>query len=69
MISECALAIALEKDRLPRMAREGGMLTPATAFGDVLIKRLEASGSFSFESHVISPEIDCTLGEDERKQR
>jgi len=69
MISECALAIALERDNLSRMAQEGGILTPATAFGDVLIRRLEASGSFSFESHVITPEVDCTLGEEERKQR
>ncbi|KAH9934322.1 NAD(P)-binding protein [Fomitopsis serialis] len=68
MISESALAIVLEKDKLPRMAQEGGILTPATAFGDVLIRRLEACGSFSFESHVITPEESCTLGEEERKQ-
>ncbi|KAH9934334.1 uncharacterized protein B0H18DRAFT_869821 [Fomitopsis serialis] len=36
MIPESALAIVLEKDKLPRMAQEGGILTPATAFGDVL---------------------------------
>ncbi|KAH9834188.1 Saccharopine dehydrogenase-domain-containing protein [Rhodofomes roseus] len=63
MVSECALAIALEKDRLPRMAQGGGILTPATAFGDVLVRRLEGTGAFSFESHVFSPE------EESRKQR
>ncbi|KZT69673.1 hypothetical protein DAEQUDRAFT_726308 [Daedalea quercina L-15889] len=56
MVAECALSAALEGDKLPRMAKEGGMLTPATAFGDVLVKRLEASGAFTFESDVFTPE-------------
>ncbi|KDQ56275.1 hypothetical protein JAAARDRAFT_59177 [Jaapia argillacea MUCL 33604] len=51
MISECALALALEQDALPR--REGGVLTPVTALGDVLVKRLKDTGRFEFESEVL----------------
>jgi short subunit dehydrogenase-like uncharacterized protein len=41
MLSECALALVLERDRLPGRA---GVLTPAVAFGDVLVDRLKAAG-------------------------
>lgn len=63
MISECALALALERSALPWRAQEGGVLTPATAFGDVLVRRLEATGVFQFESGVVAPEAES------RKQR
>jgi short subunit dehydrogenase-like uncharacterized protein len=38
---------------LPALARKGGILTPATAFGDVLVTRLEETGRFQFESQVV----------------
>ncbi|MGY1771849.1 saccharopine dehydrogenase family protein [Blastococcus sp. SYSU D00813] len=41
MLGESALALALDGDRLPARA---GSLTPATAFGDVLVDRLRAAG-------------------------
>jgi len=41
MLGEAALALALDVDRLPDRA---GSLTPATAMGDVLVKRLRAAG-------------------------
>ncbi|MGY2129521.1 saccharopine dehydrogenase family protein [Blastococcus sp. SYSU DS0617] len=41
MLGESALALALDEDRLPDRA---GSLTPATAFGDVLVERLRAAG-------------------------
>lgn len=41
MLGESALALALEADHLPRRA---GVLTPATAIGDVLVERLRAHG-------------------------
>lgn len=41
MLAESALALALDEDRLPRRA---GVLTPATAIGDVLVDRLRAQG-------------------------
>ena len=41
MLGESALCLALDRDRLPVRA---GMLTPATAMGDVLVARLRAAG-------------------------
>jgi short subunit dehydrogenase-like uncharacterized protein len=41
MLGESALALALDEERLPAMA---GVLTPATAMGDVLADRLRAAG-------------------------
>ncbi len=41
MLGESALALALDEDRLPHRA---GVLTPATAIGDVLVERLRAHG-------------------------
>jgi short subunit dehydrogenase-like uncharacterized protein len=53
MIVECALSLVLEADHLPPFAKRGGVLTPMTAFGDVLIERLKASGRITIESEVI----------------
>ena len=66
MISESALSFLLplvsksRKDKpkdnlhaLPPLAREGGILTPMTAFGDVLLERLEETGRFEFSSSII----------------
>ncbi|EKM53778.1 uncharacterized protein PHACADRAFT_260290, partial [Phanerochaete carnosa HHB-10118-sp] len=58
MISEAALALLLSRAELPDVAREGGVLTPASALGDVLVKRLQNSGRFEFESEVILSEED-----------
>ncbi|WP_018155587.1 saccharopine dehydrogenase family protein [Demetria terragena] len=45
MLGESALALALERDRCPLPAgMTGGVLTPATALGGVLIERLRAHG-------------------------
>lgn len=38
---------------LPALARKGGILTPMTAFGDVLLQRLEETGRFEFSSSII----------------
>ncbi|KAF5363351.1 hypothetical protein D9756_000263 [Leucocoprinus leucothites] len=66
MISESALCLVLPADSkesapetaraaLPLLARRGGgILTPMTAFGDVLIKRLEATGRFEFSSSIVA---------------
>lgn len=56
MISECALALLLDKDALPPLAREGGVLTAASALGEVLVRRLRASGRVEFESKVVAPD-------------
>ncbi|KAH9485646.1 Putative trans-acting enoyl reductase [Psilocybe cubensis] len=42
---------------LPPLAQKGGVLTPVTAFGDVLIQRLEESGRFEFSSSVVNDAI------------
>ncbi|KAL4062488.1 Saccharopine dehydrogenase-domain-containing protein [Scleroderma yunnanense] len=53
IISEAALALVLNKDSLPPFGRRGGVLTPMTAFGDILIQRLNACGRISIESEVL----------------
>lgn len=69
MISESALSLIFPPDSdksspeaarvaLPLLARRGGgIFTPMTAFGDVLIKRLEATGRFEFSSNVVEGDI------------
>jgi len=69
MISECALALLLPLvsanstetaatysaiPTLPPLAQRGGVLTPVTAFGDVLVQRLQDTGVFQFSSSVVS---------------
>ena len=49
MISEAALGLALDDASLPL----GGVLTPSTALGSVLVSRLEATGRIRFESEIV----------------
>ncbi|MGV9712230.1 saccharopine dehydrogenase family protein [Gordonia sp. NPDC003424] len=42
MLGECALSLALERDKLPQLT---GVLTPAAAMGDVLVDRLRSAGA------------------------
>ena len=51
MLGESALALALDEHRLPD---GGGVLTPATALGDVLADRLIAAG-FEITTERLSP--------------
>lgn len=43
-LCEAGLALALEQDALPGGRARGGVLTPATALGEVLVRRLQAAG-------------------------
>jgi short subunit dehydrogenase-like uncharacterized protein len=43
-VSEAALGLACEADVLPGGPARGGLLTPATALGDVLVRRLRDAG-------------------------
>jgi short subunit dehydrogenase-like uncharacterized protein len=43
-VCESALALAFDRDRLPGGRTRAGLLTPATAFGDILVERLRRSG-------------------------
>lgn len=51
--SEIALAILLDFHKLPKIGQEGGILTSASALGDVLVERLEKTGRFSYHSEII----------------
>jgi short subunit dehydrogenase-like uncharacterized protein len=44
MLCESALCLALEQDELPGGRQLGGLLTPASGLGDVLVRRLRAAG-------------------------
>jgi short subunit dehydrogenase-like uncharacterized protein len=44
MVCESALALALNEADLPGFPARGGILTPATALGDVLVRRLRSAG-------------------------
>ncbi|EJD08367.1 uncharacterized protein FOMMEDRAFT_101779 [Fomitiporia mediterranea MF3/22] len=52
MSAEVALGLLAPREKLPAIARSGGVLTPATALGSALLKRLSASGRFEFENNV-----------------
>ncbi|MGZ4896494.1 MAG: saccharopine dehydrogenase family protein [Candidatus Angelobacter sp.] len=43
-LCESALSLALNADRLPGGQQRGGVLTPATGLGDVLVERLRKAG-------------------------
>ncbi|KAL5512462.1 hypothetical protein ACEPAG_3115 [Sanghuangporus baumii] len=56
MASEVALSLLTAQEKLPLLARKGGVLTPMTALGPILLKRLSASGRFEIESSVLDDE-------------
>ncbi|KAG9114243.1 hypothetical protein FRC07_007677 [Ceratobasidium sp. 392] len=53
MIFESALLL-LDSKNLTPIGREGGILTPSTAFGDKLARALEDTGKFETSSEVLS---------------
>jgi hypothetical protein len=57
LVSKSKNGIPDKKDNLhalPSLARKGGVLTPMTAFGDALLRRLEETGKFEFSSSIVS---------------
>ncbi|KIY53232.1 hypothetical protein FISHEDRAFT_63417 [Fistulina hepatica ATCC 64428] len=52
LASESALCL-LHKEKLPRLGQRGGVLTTMSAFGDILIDRLRASGRMEIESSLL----------------
>ncbi|KAG6847861.1 hypothetical protein H0H93_005463 [Arthromyces matolae] len=82
MVSESALSLLLPPtsqagsssktsslpDGLPALARKGGVLTPMTAFGEVLITRLVDSGRFTFESHIVDQRASLEARKDDPKK-
>ncbi|TDL16442.1 hypothetical protein BD410DRAFT_622891 [Rickenella mellea] len=58
MVIEAALCL-LDRSKLPEIGRDGGILTPMTAFGDVLVERLKANERFEIESALVTgDEVD-----------
>ncbi|WVQ78993.1 hypothetical protein IAT38_001085 [Cryptococcus sp. DSM 104549] len=56
LLAESALSLLLPSPpgtALPPLAKTGGVLTASTAFGDVLVQRLRASGKFDIQSEVV----------------
>ncbi|KAF8661486.1 hypothetical protein AX16_001323 [Volvariella volvacea WC 439] len=43
----------IARQRLPELAQKGGVLTPVTAFGDIIAERLKASGRVEIGSEVV----------------
>ena len=43
---------------LPPLAHSGGLLTPSTALGDVLLQRLVKTGKFSVETAVLDGDVE-----------
>ncbi|KAJ9126396.1 hypothetical protein QFC24_002134 [Naganishia onofrii] len=60
MLVESALSLTLSHGQLSPIAQQGGVLTPAVAFGDVLVQRLKSRGEFEIETMTL---------EEWRKQR
>jgi short subunit dehydrogenase-like uncharacterized protein len=52
IVAEGAIAL-LTPDDLPALARLGGVLTPMSGLGDVLVNRLQRTGLFSFSSEFV----------------
>ncbi|KAJ3750462.1 Saccharopine dehydrogenase-domain-containing protein [Lentinula detonsa] len=53
MMAESALALLLDSEELPPLAKKGGVLTPAIAFGDVIVRRLQEYAKFHIVCEVI----------------
>jgi short subunit dehydrogenase-like uncharacterized protein len=50
---ESSLSILFDFDKLPKLGQEGGVLTPMSALGDVLVDRLERTGRFEQHSEIV----------------
>ena len=59
-ISETALTIALEKDRLSPLAKQGGVLTPATIGAEVLAERLGEFAGVEIKMANVTNDADLT---------
>jgi hypothetical protein len=50
MLSEAALSLSFSHQSLPPLGQLGGVLTPVTAMGDILVERLRKYGSYEIET-------------------
>jgi short subunit dehydrogenase-like uncharacterized protein len=65
LVGESALALLF--DKLPPLAAGGGVLTPISAFGDNIIRRLTANRRFEITTGIVAGPDDDT--EESRKTR
>lgn len=63
-ISETALTLALEKQRLSTLGQQGGVLTPATIGGEVLAERLSKYGGVKIVTKDVSNSKDVSKDAD-----
>ena len=63
LVVESALALLL--DELPPIAAGGGVLTPMTAIGDSLIRRLRGNGRIEIKTGLVNSPDD-EVGEDKK---
>lgn len=56
MLVESALAVVLQRDELSDIAKEGGVLTPALAGGDVVAERLSKYAGWDIRTESFEPE-------------
>ncbi|KAG8919811.1 hypothetical protein FRC00_010878 [Tulasnella sp. 408] len=65
MVGEIALALLpANRERLPALAKKGGVLTPASALGQELVDRLRGTGRFEFDEEQV-----YDYGSESRKNR
>ena len=67
MISEVALAVALDYDKLTPMAKQGGVLTPATIGGEIIAERLVKYSDFSIKGLDVSNAKDVSKAVEQAK--
>lgn len=61
-VCESALSLALNAEELPGSRERGGLLTPATGLGDVLVKRLREAGmSIEIDPNLVSQQNDLAV--------
>ncbi|WWC95166.1 hypothetical protein V866_002020 [Kwoniella sp. B9012] len=53
LLAESGLSILLNLQSLPSITKQGGLLTPSIAFGDILLDRLSRSGKFQITSEIV----------------
>jgi short subunit dehydrogenase-like uncharacterized protein len=53
MMADGALSLLLNTSSLSSFARQGGVLTPATAFGDAIVQRLQKNPRFDLRCEVV----------------
>ena len=54
MLAESALSLSLSHSSISHFGKQGGVLTPASAMGDILTERLRRYGLFEIETRSLA---------------